>query len=248
MKLLIPSKISKLQIITFLLVVALIASSTYFYLKYKNEQAKNPTRETIETVSAVSKLIELPQNEEPSIATVTEKDKLAEQEFFIDSENGDKVLIYPKASKAILFRPSTNKIINVTSITTNATEDGDLTESDTSDKSKESDLKIESDKTIPETKEVTITLLNGTNTTGITTLAEEYITSQLKGMTIVSRETAQKTNYEETILVDLTGENIQQIESLVTIMNGKIASLPKGEILPESDILIILGSDFITEK
>lgn len=61
----------------------------------------------------VGKLIALPADETPTIATVEDKTKLADQAFFSAAENGDKLLIYTKAQKAIVYRPSTNQIINV---------------------------------------------------------------------------------------------------------------------------------------
>lgn len=60
----------------------------------------------------VGKLIDVP-NETPTIATVSDISKLQGQEFFSKAQNGDKVIIFPKAQKAILYRPGTNKIIEV---------------------------------------------------------------------------------------------------------------------------------------
>jgi hypothetical protein len=62
-------------------------------------------------ISAISKFMVLPSDEEPTLSTVTDKDKLKEQYFFKNFEDGDKILIYTKAKKAILYRPSINKII-----------------------------------------------------------------------------------------------------------------------------------------
>lgn len=39
------------------------------------------------------------------------KDKLKDQTFFAKSENGDKVLIYAKAKRIYLFRPSESKLL-----------------------------------------------------------------------------------------------------------------------------------------
>ena len=48
----------------------------------------------------------------PVVGTVNDANSLAEQQkFFINSQNGDKVLIYQ--DKAIIYRPSENKLINV---------------------------------------------------------------------------------------------------------------------------------------
>jgi len=93
-----------------------IGTAGYFYSQYK-KATQNPDAvaqaETAKLVASVGKLITLPTDETPSIATVTDKSKLADQPFFTKSENGDKVLIYTNAKKAILFRPSTDKIIEV---------------------------------------------------------------------------------------------------------------------------------------
>lgn len=64
-------------------------------------------------VVAVGKLMELPSGEEPTIAQVSDAEKLKEQPFFMSAQNGDRVLIYTKARKAILYRPGINKIIDV---------------------------------------------------------------------------------------------------------------------------------------
>lgn len=64
-------------------------------------------------IAKVGNLMLLPTNETPQIATVSDKSKLGDQSFFINAENGDKVLIYVINKKAILYRPSINKIIEV---------------------------------------------------------------------------------------------------------------------------------------
>jgi hypothetical protein len=47
------------------------------------------------------------------MATVLEQDKLKDQPFFARAQNGDKVIIYTQNKKAILYRPSENRIIEV---------------------------------------------------------------------------------------------------------------------------------------
>jgi hypothetical protein len=64
-------------------------------------------------ISQIGKLTDLPQGETPTVATVTDITKLKDQPFFTNAKNGDKVLIYTTAKKAYLYRPSTNKLINI---------------------------------------------------------------------------------------------------------------------------------------
>ena len=71
-------------------------------------------QENAKIIDMVGKLVLLPEDETPTIATVTDPAKLkAEQAFFARAEDGDKVLIYTRALKAIMYRPRTNKIIEV---------------------------------------------------------------------------------------------------------------------------------------
>lgn len=68
-------------------------------------------------VSDVGDLMLLPEDETPTLATVTDLHALEGQLFFKNAQEGDKVLMYLKAQKAILYRPSIGKIIEVGPIT-----------------------------------------------------------------------------------------------------------------------------------
>ncbi len=104
------------------LIVVLGGTAGYFYSKYqkvKNNPETVAKEETASLEKTLSKLMTLPTGETPSVATIIDKDKLKDQAFFNNAANGDKVLIYTKAQKAIIYRPSTNKIINVGPISLN---------------------------------------------------------------------------------------------------------------------------------
>jgi len=106
-------------VVAVLILVAGGFGTFYFYNKYQ-EIKKNPDivakEETAALKEKVGALMVLPSNEEPTVATITDVDKLKEQDFFKDAKNGDKLLAYVENKKAILYRPSTNKIINVAPI------------------------------------------------------------------------------------------------------------------------------------
>lgn len=111
----------------FILILAISGTitSVYYFKQYRDLKA-NPNleaqRETESLVASLSKLMELPADETPTIATIADKDKLKDQPFFAKAENGDKLLAYTKAMQAILYRPSANKIINVAPIIINQQE------------------------------------------------------------------------------------------------------------------------------
>lgn len=62
-----------------------------------------PVNETEDLVSEVSKLMALPQDEIPTIATVSDLEKARTQSFFKNAQIGDKVLVYQKSKKLSCF-------------------------------------------------------------------------------------------------------------------------------------------------
>ncbi|MDB5169534.1 MAG: hypothetical protein JWO41_890 [Candidatus Saccharibacteria bacterium] len=79
-------------------------------------------KQTDDLISKVSHLMTLPSGETPTVANVSDAAKAKQQSaFFANAQNGDRVLMYVKAGEAILYRPSTNKIILVAPLTFNNT-------------------------------------------------------------------------------------------------------------------------------
>lgn len=117
--------------------VLLITAGIFAYLFFKTKEevivhstqqveqkpAEKTTKEiNAELISEVGKLIVLPKDEEPSIATVSDLSKLQGQPFFAKAQIGDKVLVYNKEKKAILYRPSEKKIIELAPLITSTPE------------------------------------------------------------------------------------------------------------------------------
>src|SRR5438046_244646 len=101
-----------------LLILVLVLLTAFFAWKYsvarkQVKDLKNPQvavkQEADQLKTQVSQLVELP-NEQPTVATVSDASKLKGQQFFSKAQNGDKVLIFPTARRAVLYRPSTNKV------------------------------------------------------------------------------------------------------------------------------------------
>lgn len=117
----VPLVSTRYKIIIGVALLVMVASipSIYFYSQYQKVQmrASNPTeaakQDVRDTIAAVAKLMILPVEEEPTIATITDITRLKDQPFFVNAQNGDKVLIYTKSKKAILYRPDTAKIVDI---------------------------------------------------------------------------------------------------------------------------------------
>lgn len=102
---------------------------TWFGLPQGTAQAQ---AEVNALVAKVSKLMVLPTDETPTVATVTDASKIKDQPFFADAQNGDKVLIYQKTGEAILFRESENKIIKFGAVNFNQPTETSIPEVQTS--------------------------------------------------------------------------------------------------------------------
>ncbi len=99
--------------------VILAGSALYFFMQVsamKQDPEAIARKEAEELVAVVGKLILLPKDELPTIATVSDPTRLADQAFFAKAKVGDKVLLYPNARKAYLYDPEANRVLEVAPI------------------------------------------------------------------------------------------------------------------------------------
>lgn len=97
-----------------LVIIVLVA--VYFYRQYtvlKTNPQAAAENEVQKLVQQVGRLIVLPSDETPTVATVSDPEKLKNQPFFANAKAGYKVLIYTNAKKAILYDFVNNKIVEV---------------------------------------------------------------------------------------------------------------------------------------
>jgi len=211
-----------------------IIGSTYYYRQYRALKA-NPNleaqKEAAGLVESVSKLMDLPADEIPTIATVQAQEKLKDQPFFINAKNGDKLLAYTKAMKAILYRPSTNRIIEVAPIYINQP-----TETEQAAKQV-----VEQTAASVVSTGLKIAYYNGTETVGLSGQAEKTIKSAYPHYQTASLTNAAKKDYAETLVIDLSGTHGNEVGALAVLLGGQVSSLPEGETRPDADILIISG-------
>jgi hypothetical protein len=109
--------LSKKTLLVFIAVLVLaIGLAVYFSMKFydlKNNPQKATQEDTAKLVAKVSRLIMLPENETPTVATVTDPNLLKGQAFFANAKKGDRVLIYSGAKKAILYDPEADRLVEV---------------------------------------------------------------------------------------------------------------------------------------
>ncbi len=217
-----------------LLVLISAGGGYYLYTQYQKSQhelqlaktdpatlQKAAQEEVKRLVGDVGKLIELPNGEEPTVATITDIEKLKNQPFFQKAKNGDKVLIYTNAKKAILYDPNAHKILDVAPVNIG------------SSSARESQAKI--------------VVRNGTTTVGLTNKVEADLKKAFPELNVVAKDNAIKTDYEKTIVVALNDAAKDAAASLAKALNAQTADvLPGGENKPkDGDILILIGKDKI---
>lgn len=207
------------------LVLALVGG---FLLFQGGKTSKDPQQasqdEVKRLVAEVGKIIDLPTGETPTLATVVDVSKLKDQPFFQKAKNGDKVLIYSGAQKAILYDPVAKKVKEV----------GPVNVASPSAQQQVVSTNIK------------VVLLNGTKSAGLASKAEEELKKQIASLEIISKDNAKKDTYEKTVVVVLNQAFLDQARKVAETLKATMTGLPEGEDKPtRGDILVILGKDRI---
>ena len=239
-------------LIIFVLALVGTVSSVYFYNKYKSteqkvREASIVSQEDVQAlVAKVGKLIKLPEGELPTVATVTDVEKLKDQPFFARAKVGDKVLLYTQAKKAILYDPVDNLIVEVgpliiptlTPAIATATESGSLAFSDVEG------VQTKNVSPSPARQSVNVAVLNGTTTGSVLDKFIDDLEKNAANAEIVSKGNAANRNYAKTIIIDISGNKKGEMENLAGVAKAEISALPSNEQAPDNaDFLIILGND-----
>lgn len=221
-----------------LIVVLLMTGGFLLYQKQKtaNKNPQNASQDEVKkVVEEVGKLMDLPAGEAPTLATVVDITKLKNQPFFQKAKNGDKVLIYTVAQKAILYDPIAKRIKEVGPVNAG---------SPSAQPAQPQAVSPASPASRGERGESKIALLNGTKTLGLASKVEEELKSKVTGLNIISKDNAKKDSFEKTVVVVLNQVYLDMARNLASLLNATLGSLPEGEEKPkEGDILIILGKD-----
>ena len=174
----------------------------------------------------------LPEDEEPTVATVSDVDALIEQQpFFNGTQNGDKVLVYVKARKAIIYSPERDVIVNVGAVMVDNTP-----------------IAVEEESS-EEFAQLTIELRNGTDTSGLTRQLSSRLQDE-NSLNFTDFSDASKKDYDQTVVVDLgKTENKELVNSLAQVLGTNVVSqIPDGEDNTDAEVLVIVGQDQVIEE
>jgi len=193
-------------------------------IKHNIEPVVNPD----DFVIQVKKHVIVPDNEKPFVAFISDEQVAANlQPFFYQAKVGDVILMY--SNKAILYRPVEDKIVNIGPVFALSNFDFDKNLINANDAESAVEQKV-----------ITVDVRNGSQTAGqARTVADEL--SKSKWYDLIKVTNASNYNYPQTLLVNLTGVDVSELEDLYGIT--ALVDLPAGETISEADVVIILGND-----
>jgi len=228
-----------------------ILAGIYFYTKYQAAQTAlqsattNSLEEKKTLVEKVGKLINIPTDEEPTIATVTDLERLKNQPFFAKAKVGDRVLLFTKNKKAYLYDPVANKILEVGPLIIPTDASGSATVLGTTRAPQPKADRPLADTPTPTPISIQVVLYNGTEDPQAVKTMEQRMKS-VTGVkfSIVGRENTVQKEYANSLLVDVSGKYSAETKAIGATLKIGIGPLPDGEKKPENtDFVIIVGLD-----
>ena len=103
-------KRTAISLVLFIPVLVFAASIGYQY--YIQQMPAIIYQHKLQTMTDnVKKSMSLPTDEQPVVATVTDKNLLPKEKFFSFAQDGDKILMYKKHKLAILYRPASATVV-----------------------------------------------------------------------------------------------------------------------------------------
>ncbi len=204
----------KQSFITLGIVLGVLLISVITFTLVKNSH-RSPASDQKTIIAKVGKLMVLPSGEEPALATITDTTKLTNNAFLAKAKNGDRVLLYAKNQRAIVYRPSLNKIVDIGPIITGKNGSPDVI--------------------------ARVTILNGSGVADNTPKAVASLLSKFPNATLISKEDAPRL-FPKTIIVDVTKKNQPLAEQIADTLGFNAGQVPLGIVVPNgTEILIIIG-------
>lgn len=204
----------------------LIVLAGYFALQSEKQKLSLPLDETERLVLQLGESMELPKNETPLLITVSDKTKLDPRIFPKSIAEGDQILVYRIDRTVILYRPSTGKIIESASLP------------------RETQLTAEIQNGPGVMAPPTLALYIATDDAARVAEIEKRLVADFPELIIEQRENAQRRDYQGVVIANPSYFRSELAERLAATFDGVFEeTLPIGERVPSSDILLIIGEE-----
>lgn len=167
-----------------------------------------PALSNDDIVIRVSRELGITGDGNPAVLTVEDETKVS-QPFLEEAKNGDKVLLYYKSGRSVLYRPAEDRIIRSGTYTP------------------------------PDAK---VFIRSGTTDDSKTPAAKGKLDG-LSGIELVSQDASTKRDYQRTIVVSVTDRYPEQADAVAKALGAELSRLPRGETIPDADILVIVGAE-----
>lgn len=224
-----------------LIALIIVLAGGYWYVQNRSMQgiSELDATQVAKLVEVVGKHVVLPEPLDVSqvqVAAVQDAEQLMKvSQFFKDAQNGDQLLIFP--TKLVLFRPSQNKIVNISApsgIQENAENIPSVVASNTSTTTgTQVNPKVVS-------RILTVEIRNGSGKAGLAgTIKTKF--GAFPQLEISKTGNAVKDSYQNTIIVNKEGFAFPDMSSVLKATTQ--TTLPEDETETKADILIILGKD-----
>lgn len=218
----IPSfkKAPKKLIVALVLIVAVILGYRWYDVYTAIAFRDAGQREAARIAYSISSKVDLPQGEDPALATVADKSKINRGGVLAGAENGDKVLLYYQSGRAVLYRPSAGKVVAIGPIVLDAS--------------------------ASQVKDTRVVVRDGGGDASKASAALGLLKQRYRTAKIADVEKANRSDYPSTIVVDLSenGKKNEFAGAIIELLGARRGVLPQSEPKPDADILIIIGQDY----
>lgn len=155
----------------------------------------------------------------PALATVEDATKINRGGVLAGAKNGDKLLLYYDAGKAILYRPDAGRVVAIGPIVLDAS--------------------------ASQVKGTRVVVRNGSGDDKKLASAITLLNDRYREANIAEPEDASRNDFPKSIVIDLTkdGSKAQFTGAITELLGAQKGILPQGESEPDADILIIIGKD-----
>ncbi len=203
--------------LSFISVGLLFWHDVYTFFAYQDSSQ----REAANLSYRIGATVAIPDGEVPGLATITDESKLNQGGVLAGAENGDKLLLFYKSGRVIVYRPSIGKVVSVGPMVLDAS--------------------------ASQVKDARIIVRNGAGKDSSINAAMSLMKERYAEAVIAGPETAARNDYPTSIAIDLTadGSKTQFVGAITELLGIQKGILPAGESQPDNaDILIIIGADF----